>query len=199
MQERVRADQGEDGAEVTSQPNRDRRDQLRERAGVGDRDPVLGGLEPDLEVVPAGEVRLAEVVVGQAREHELRLLGRVGRREREQARLVLGMERDRGRGDDQPGRAFALDEPRLELAVLALLDRLVADAPLGEQAAHEIRGEVALEPRRLEQDEEAVAERFGSVGERALAHRREQVVGLLGEEVEDALDRPRLARRATDP
>ena len=101
--------------------------------------------------------------------------------------------------DDQPGRAFALDEPGLELAVLALLDRLVADAPLGEQAAHEVGGEVALEPGRLEEDEEAVAERLGPVGERALAHRREQVVGLLGEEVEHALDRPRLARRATGP
>ena len=179
-------DQGEDGAEVASQPDRDRRDQLCERAGVGDRDPVLGGREPDLEVVPAGEVGLAEVVVGQTREHELRLVGRVGRREREQARLVLGMKRDRGRGDDQSGRPFALDEPRLELAVLALLDRLVADAPLREQAAHEVGGEVALQPGRLEEDEEAVAERLRSVGERPFAHRREQVVGLLREEVENS-------------
>ena len=40
-----------------------------------------------------------------------------------------------------------------------------------------------------------MAERLGAVGERALAHRRQQVVGLLGEEVEHPLDRPRLARR----
>jgi hypothetical protein len=87
----MRTVQRENSPEVTSEPNRDRWNEIRERLRVRDRDPVLGGGEPNLKLMPTAEVGLRDVVGSQTGKHKLRLVRRVSRCERQQPRFVLGV------------------------------------------------------------------------------------------------------------
>jgi hypothetical protein len=107
---------------------------------------------------------------------------------------VTGIELHPRGGEDRPGRALALQDDALRLACFGGLDRLIADVPFGEQRPQEVgRGSIAVQARRLVDDDDPVLERLLGVDERPLAHPGDGVERRRREEAQHGLDQEALA------
>ena len=102
------------------------------------------------------------------------------------------MQLDRGRGGDQPGRALAVDGPRLE-AALRLLDGDVLDTAFAEQAPDDVRLHVAGHARGLVDHQHPMLQRGVVIDQGALAEGAQDVAGGLGEQLEHRLHEVGLA------
>src|SRR5918994_1591980 len=143
MKKGVGSDEVKQRPEVSPQPYCYRGYKIGQYLSVGDRDAMLSPLKPDLECVPRFEVRSCVAwFFCQCCHYGPGLLLGIGYGKREEASLIFRMEFDCCGGDKQSGGTLSFYEAWPQ-SLGGLLDKLVADAALGEKRAYDVGREVA--------------------------------------------------------
>ena len=96
--------------EVPPEPDRNGRDQFGQRLGEGNRHLALSRLQPLLESVPFKQAAKLPHSSRLGQHHGASLRGGVRHLHRQESRLVLRVQADGSRRDDEAGWALALDE-----------------------------------------------------------------------------------------
>ena len=127
-------DQGQDGAEIATEPNRNGRNRVSERFGVRDTNLEAGERQPFLEGVPGCRIDDGAILPGRESAEDVPGVFRgVGDGDGKEPGLVFRMQPERCRRDNEPGRALAFDEPRAQAAGAGLLDSEIGRASCRER------------------------------------------------------------------
>jgi hypothetical protein len=113
MQQRMGPDEHQDSFEITAEADRQGRHHLREAFRKGDRYNRRPPRQPDLERAPRRKIYFRFNAVSRKRsEHSGGLILGIRDREAQHPRLILRMQAQARRGDNQTGRAFPFDQSR---------------------------------------------------------------------------------------